>query len=109
MNGVINVNTTGIRTDTNCAIPNQLLATSSDTGLMTISATSVDGCSLEATFHPQDADQPYRVMSVPNCGVNTSSPAFHPVRQSPPFSLWVALGCSFRLGVLLVLGTRPNY
>jgi hypothetical protein len=74
------VNTTGIRTDANCAIPNQLSVTPSDSGFLRMSATSVDGCSLEATFDPNNADQPYGVVNVPNCGINTTNPAFQPVR-----------------------------
>jgi hypothetical protein len=88
--GFIAMNTTSIRSDTNCAIPTQLSATSPDTGPVTISATSVDGCSLKAMLDPENADKPYGVVSVPNCGVNASNPAFDPVRQSP---LFFPVGC----------------
>jgi hypothetical protein len=77
------VNTTGIRTNTNCAIPNQLTVAPSDTGVSTLSATSVDGCSLTATFTPSNAAQQYGVVNVPNCVVNTTNPAFQPVRPFP--------------------------
>jgi hypothetical protein len=77
------VNTTGVQTKTNCAAPNQLSVTSSNTGVSTVSATSIDGCSLEVTFNPNAAAQQYGVVNVPNCGVNSTDPALQPVRQSP--------------------------
>jgi hypothetical protein len=77
------VNTTGIRTDANCAIPNHFSATQSNTSLVTISAASVDGCSLTATIDPENIDEPYGVLNVPSCGVNISNPAFQSVRRLP--------------------------
>jgi hypothetical protein len=108
MNGVIAVNTTGIRTDTNCITLKQIGYGQSLTDPMTFVGTPVGDCPFNVTFElePQDAGQESGVVSVPNyCGSDASSPAFDPVRKSPLFSLWVALGCSFRLGCLLDLGT----
>jgi hypothetical protein len=76
------VNTTGIQTNVNCANPNKLSVVSSSANVSTVSATSVDGCSLQATFNPASAQQQYGVVNVPNCGVgNTTDVAFQPVRQ----------------------------
>ncbi|KAI0300667.1 hypothetical protein B0F90DRAFT_1629338 [Multifurca ochricompacta] len=79
LNGTMAINTTGIRTDTNCAIPNQVSVNSPSANVTTVSATSVDGCSLELSFNPNDADQQYGVSAVPNCGVNSTDVAFQPV------------------------------
>lgn len=79
MNGTISVNTTAIKTDTRCAVPNKLLAAPSNTGDLTVTATSVEGCSLALAINPNNAAQQYGVVNVPNCGVNTTDPAFQPV------------------------------
>jgi hypothetical protein len=90
------VNTTGIRTDINCAIPSQLTVAPSATGVSTVSATSVDGCSLTATFNPNNAAQQFGVVNVPNCVVNTTDPAFQPVRQSPVSGWFMRVFIPFR-------------
>ncbi|KAI0247416.1 hypothetical protein BJV78DRAFT_1245577 [Lactifluus subvellereus] len=78
-NGTISVNTTAIQTDTRCAVPNLLSSTPSNTGELTVSATSTEGCSLEVAIDPNNAAQQYGVVNVPNCGVNTTDPALQPV------------------------------
>jgi hypothetical protein len=84
------INTTGIQTDVNCARPNQLsLTPTSNLNNSIISATSIDGCSVQLSLNPNDADQQYGVVNVPNCGTSTTNVAFQPVRQ--PFSS--SLGC----------------
>ena len=76
------INTTGIQTNVNCANPNQITLTPSNANASTISATSIDGCSLQVSFNPSNADQQYSVTNVPNCGAsNTTDVAFQPVRQ----------------------------
>jgi len=76
------VNTTGIRTRVNCANPNQITLTPSNANASTVSATSIDGCSLQLTFNPTNAEQQYGVTNVPNCGAsNTTDVSFQPVRQ----------------------------
>jgi hypothetical protein len=74
------VNTTGIQTNANCAVPNQASVTASSTDTSTVSATSIDGCSVELPFNPSGAPQQYGVVNVPNCGVNSTDPALQPVR-----------------------------
>jgi hypothetical protein len=82
LNGTMGVNTTGIRTSVNCANPNQLTVTPSNANLSTISATSIDGCSLNVNINPTNAAQQYGVIDVPNCVVSsTTDVAFQPVRQ----------------------------
>jgi hypothetical protein len=77
------VNTTGIQTNVNCANPNDLSVASSSATVSTISATSVEGCSLQVSINPANAEQQYGVVNVPNCGVgNTTDVAFQPVSQS---------------------------
>jgi hypothetical protein len=76
------INTTGIKILPNCAIPNQLSVTSSNANSSTISATSVNGCSLRLSLNPNDAEQQYGVVNVPRCGTNTSDVAFQSVRKS---------------------------
>ncbi len=105
------VNTTGIRTDVNCARPNQLsLTPTSNPNSSIISATSIDGCSVQVNLNPNNAEQQYGVLNVPNCGTSSTNVAFQPVRQS--FS-----SCSeckherfilYCLGFLLVLATEPE-
>ena len=101
----MSINTTAIQTDTRCAVPSQLSATPSNTGELTISATSVEGCSLALAFNPNNAPEQYGVVNVPNCGVNTD-PAFQPVRQS--ISFFQCEAYSSYIGFLLVLATKPK-
>jgi hypothetical protein len=102
----MNINTTAIQTDTRCAVPSQLSATTSNTGDLTVTATSVEGCSLALAFNPNDAPEQYGVVNVPNCGVNTTDPAFQPVRQS--ISFFPVGAYSSCIGFLLVLATKPK-
>jgi hypothetical protein len=78
----MSINTTGIKTLVNCANPNQLSVTSTNTNISTISATSVDGCSVQVTLNLNNAEQQYGVTNVPNCGPNTTDVDFQPVRYS---------------------------
>jgi hypothetical protein len=104
------VNTTGIQTNVNCARPNQLSVTPSSTNSSIISATSIDGCSLQVSLNPNSAAQQYGVVNVPDCGTTSTDVAFQPVRQS--FSS--RLECKHErfildcLGFLLVLATEPE-
>jgi hypothetical protein len=83
LNGTMGINTTGIKTTPNCARPNQLSVTSSNANASIISATSVQGCSLQVSINPNDSEQLYGVVNVPGCGTNASSDvAFQPVRKS---------------------------
>ncbi len=75
------INTTGIQTDVNCARPNQISVTPSN-GNSIISATSIDGCSLQLSFNPNNAEEQYGVVNVPNCGTNSTDVALQPVRRS---------------------------
>ncbi|KAH9052759.1 hypothetical protein EDB87DRAFT_1655642 [Lactarius vividus] len=79
LNGSMSINTTGIQTNVRCAIPSQISVNSSFATNWTVSATSADGCTVNATFNPNDADQQYGVTNVPNCGANTTDPTFQPV------------------------------
>ncbi|KAI9459252.1 hypothetical protein BJY52DRAFT_1267275 [Lactarius psammicola] len=79
LNGSMSINTTGIQTNTNCAIPNQLSVDSSIATNWTLSAISADGCTVNASFNPNDADQRFGVSNVPDCGVKTTDPTFQPV------------------------------
>jgi len=90
------VNTTGIQTNVNCARPNQLLVTpSSNANNSIISATSIDGCSLQVSLNPNNSEQQYGVVNVPNCGTSSTNVAFQPVRQSFSSSLECNMGDSF--------------
>jgi hypothetical protein len=85
------VNTTGIQTNVNCARPNQLSVTpSSNPNSSTISATSIDGCSLQVSLNPNSAAQQYGVVNVPNCGTSSTDVAFQPVRQNPSLVVYSA-------------------
>jgi len=76
------VNTTGIQTSVNCDNPNQITLTPTNANNSTVSATSIDGCSLQVNIDRTNAQQQYGVTNVPNCGVsNTTDVAFQPVRQ----------------------------
>ncbi|KAI9453926.1 hypothetical protein F5148DRAFT_451920 [Russula earlei] len=79
LNGTVSINTTGIRTDVHCAIPNQLSVTPSNSNTTTISATSIDGCPVQVSINPNNAEQQYGVVNVPNCGSNSTDVTFQPV------------------------------
>jgi len=79
LNGSMTVNTTGILSSANCAIPNQFSVNSSIATNWTVSTTSADGCTVTASFNPNDSDQQYGVLNVPNCGSNSTDPTFQPV------------------------------
>lgn len=104
------VNTTGIQTNVNCARPNQLSVTPSSNSSSIISATSIDGCSVQLNLNPNNAEQQYGVVNVPNCGSTSTDVAFQPVRES--FSS--RLECKHKrltlecLGLLLVFSTEPE-
>jgi hypothetical protein len=103
------VNTTGIQTNVNCANPNDLSATSTGANSSTVSATSVDGCSLQLTFNPANAEQQYGVVNVPNCGVgNTTSVALQPVSQTSGFSTFYDEVFIASLGLLMVLAAKSE-
>jgi hypothetical protein len=111
LNGTMGINTTGIQTNVNCAHPNQLSVTpSSNPNNSVISATSIDGCSVQLSLNPNNAAQQYGVVNVPNCGASSTNVSFQPVRQS--FSS--GLECKYEifimycLGFLLVLATEPE-
>ena len=77
------INTTGIKTLPNCAIPNQLKASSdAETGITILSAT-IEGCSLQVDFNNNNDKEMYGVINVPGCGTNTSNVDFQSVRQIP--------------------------
>jgi len=73
------IDTVGIQTSVNCANPNQLSTNPVNSTATTISATSVDGCAVEVTVNPTNADQQYAVINVPGCGTNTSDVDFQTV------------------------------
>jgi hypothetical protein len=106
------VNTTGIQTNVNCALPNQLSVTPSSnlTNTSILSATSIDGCSMQLTLNLSDSSDLYGVVNVPNCGSTSTNVAFQPVRRS--FSS--RLECKHEifildcLGFLLVFATEPE-
>ncbi|KAH9005494.1 hypothetical protein EDB86DRAFT_2878526 [Lactarius hatsudake] len=79
LNGSMSINTTSIQTDTDRVIPKQISVNSSIATIWTVSATSADGCTVNATFGPNNADQQYGVTNVPDCGANTTDPTFQPV------------------------------
>src|SRR5260370_19844987 len=104
----MSINTTGTRASVHCARPNQVSVTPSTT-LLTISATSIDGCYLQVSVNPNDSAQQYGVVNVPNCGSNSTNVAFQPVRQS----VYILQHKHERfipycLGFLLVLATEPE-
>jgi len=94
----MSVNTTGIQTNTNCAIPNQISVNSSIATNWTVSAISADGCTVNASFDPNGADQQFGVSNVPNCGVNTTDPTFQPVCCSFPRSQPLLIPFRFSFG-----------
>jgi hypothetical protein len=101
------INTTGIKTTPNCARPNQLSVTSSNANTSIISATSVQGCSLQVSLNPNDSEQLYGVINVPGCGTNTSDVAFQAVRQSlSSCRVHEKFIPCHRLGFLLVFATE---
>ncbi|KAH9020401.1 hypothetical protein EDB85DRAFT_2004998 [Lactarius pseudohatsudake] len=79
LNGSMSINTTSIQTNTNCVIAKQISVNSSIATIWTVSATSADGCTVNATFDPNNADQQYGVTNVPDCGADTTDPTFQPV------------------------------
>jgi uncharacterized membrane protein len=79
LNGSMAVNTTGILTQVSCAIPKQFSVNSTIATNWTVSATSADGCTVNTSFDPSDADQQFGVENVPNCGSNSTDPTFQPV------------------------------
>ncbi|KAI0274072.1 hypothetical protein BGY98DRAFT_921139 [Russula aff. rugulosa BPL654] len=90
LNGTMGVNTTGIQTNVNCALPNQLSVTPSSnlTNTSILSATSIDGCSMQLTLNLSDSSDLYGVVNVPSCGSTSTNVAFQPVffwflQQSP--------------------------
>jgi len=105
------VNTTGIQTNVNCANPRQISVSPTSANLSTISATSADGCVRQLTLNPNDANQQYGVVNVPNCSVNNNNTldvAFQPVR--PLFS---GFRCELavlivQIGLLLVLAAKSE-
>ena len=82
----MSVNTTGIDTNVNCAIPKHLSVNSSNATNWSVSATSADGCTVNASFDPNASDQQAGVENVPDCGSNTTDPTFQPVWSSFPLS-----------------------
>jgi len=77
--GSMSVNTTGILTNATCSIPSQFSVNTSIATNWTVSTTSADGCTVDASFNPNSADQQFGVRNVPNCGSNSTDPTFQPV------------------------------
>lgn len=105
------INTTGIQTNVNCARPNQLsLTPTSNANNSIISATSIDGCTVQLSLNPNNAEQQYGVVNVPNCGTTSTDVAFQPVRQSFSSSSECKYGTFILscLGFLLVLATKSE-
>jgi hypothetical protein len=83
------INTTGIKITPNCELPNQLSVTKSAAPLSlpeetrtTVSATSVKGCSFNASVDIGNPEAPMSgVTNVPDCSTNTTGLVFQPVRQ----------------------------
>ncbi|KAJ7764751.1 hypothetical protein B0H16DRAFT_1525641 [Mycena metata] len=75
LNGSITVNTTGIRTNSNCSNP----ATPTTVNTTTIASTSLDGCTQSVIFDPTVSDQQYGVTPAP-CGASANlNITFQPV------------------------------
>ncbi|KAF7328967.1 Tubulin beta chain [Mycena venus] len=81
LNGTMTVNTTGIRTNSNCSNPTTTpLISANPTGGSIITSTSIDGCNGSVSFDPTLSDQQYGVSNVPNCGPNANlDVSFQPV------------------------------
>ncbi|KAJ7186789.1 hypothetical protein C8R46DRAFT_1058039 [Mycena filopes] len=73
LNGSMTVNTTGIRTNSNCANPASptTINTANATGNLIVS-TSLDGCTQNISFDPTVSDLQYGVAPAP-CGPTTTS------------------------------------
>jgi len=85
LDGSMGVNTTGIATSVDCAVPNQISVNSSSATNWTVFASSADGCTVNATLNPNDSDQQFGVANVPDCGFNSTDPTF----QSVFFWFWI--------------------
>lgn len=66
------VNTVGIQTKVNCALPLSSNLNLPGTSNNTIQATSAQGCANTVTFDPSSSEQQYGVSAVPNCGSATT-------------------------------------
>lgn len=66
------VNTVGIQTTVNCALPSSHVLNTPAAGNYTIQSTSAQGCSNTVTIDPSESEQQYGVASVSNCGQATS-------------------------------------
>jgi hypothetical protein len=102
LDGSMSINTTGIATTVNCAIPSETSINSSNATNWTVSATSADGCTVNASFNPSASGQQYGVENVPNCGFNTTDPTFQPVlfwfwQQEP--SAFAGVFCEPHIGL----------
>lgn len=91
LNGSMTVNTVGIQTKVNCAVPSTFNLNASGTGNNTIQSTSVQGCLGTVTFNPFSSEQQYGVVPATDCGSATSlnsSPVmfwfFHTNAQGEP-------------------------
>ena len=91
LNGSMIVNTVGIQTKVNCAVPSTFNLNASGTGNNTIQSTSVQGCLGTVTFNPFSSEQQYGVVPATDCGSATSlnsSPVmfwfFHTNAQGEP-------------------------
>lgn len=78
LNGSMIVDTVGIQTQVNCALPATFNLNTPGSGNYTIQSTSAQGCSNTATFDPSSSEQQYGVSVVSNCG-SASSINFQPV------------------------------
>jgi len=66
------VNTVGIQTSVNCALPSTFTLNTSTTGNNLIQSTSAQGCSSTVTFNSSSSEQQYGVVPATNCGSQTS-------------------------------------
>ncbi|KAI0048153.1 hypothetical protein FA95DRAFT_1540239 [Auriscalpium vulgare] len=80
LNGTMAINTTAMQTNVNCANPISLNMDTAVPDDFSITATSVEGCSLgPVTFNPTNSEQLYGVTAVPNCGSTPQNVSFEPV------------------------------
>jgi hypothetical protein len=82
LNGTVSVQTQGIRTASNCAVPaEQALQPPGAGGQNTflISARSRENCTVHVAFAPTTADQQYGVAPVPDCGSAPANVTLQPV------------------------------
>ena len=72
LNGTLQINTVGIRTNATCTAPTQLTLTNVTASNFSISATSSSNCKATVFFNPAAAsqNQQYGVTAVDNCGPN---------------------------------------